>query len=61
MIGARTRVQLSETILAAFHHAWDEGDLEAACALLDVLDFMVKRPRSRGEPTASRFRLKAVR
>jgi hypothetical protein len=37
--------RLSDKILIAFHLACDQGDLEVAGDLLEVLEFMVKRPR----------------
>jgi hypothetical protein len=36
--------RLSDHVLIAFHHACDQGDIEAARRLLDVLEFMVRRP-----------------
>ncbi len=36
--------RLSDKVLIAFHHACDWGDVEAAASLLDVLEFMLKRP-----------------
>ena len=39
--------RLSDHVLIAFHHACDQGDIEVARCLLDVLEFMVRRP-SRG-------------
>jgi hypothetical protein len=38
--------RLSDKILIAFHHACDQADIEAAGQLLDVLEFMIKRPVS---------------
>jgi hypothetical protein len=38
--------RLSDKILIAFHHACDEGDVEVARQLLDVLEFMTGRPAS---------------
>jgi hypothetical protein len=38
--------RLSDHVLIAFHHACDQGDIEAARRLLDVLEFMMRRPRS---------------
>jgi hypothetical protein len=35
--------RLSDKILIAFHNACDQGDIEVAAALLDVLEFMTKR------------------
>jgi hypothetical protein len=37
--------RLSDHVLIAFHHACDQGNIEAARRLLDVLEFMVRRPR----------------
>src|ERR1700722_13188637 len=36
--------RLSDHVLIAFHHACDQGDIEAARCLLDMLEFMVRRP-----------------
>lgn len=36
--------RLSDKILIAFHHACDDGDIHVAQRLLDVLDFMMRRP-----------------
>ena len=36
--------RLSDHVLIAFHHACDQGDIEVARCLLDVLEFMVRRP-----------------
>jgi hypothetical protein len=41
--------RLSDKILLAFHHACDQGELEVADDLLDVLEFMAKRPRPQSE------------
>jgi hypothetical protein len=41
---ARYTRRLSDHVLIAFHHACDQGDIEAARRLLDVLEFMVRRP-----------------
>jgi hypothetical protein len=38
--------RLSDKILIAFHHACDQGDVEVARQLLDVLEFMTTRPAS---------------
>lgn len=38
--------RLSDTILIAFHHACDQGEVEVAGRLLHVLEFMLKRPPS---------------
>jgi hypothetical protein len=38
--------RLSDHMLIAFHHACDQGDIEVARCLLDVLEFMVRRPWS---------------
>jgi hypothetical protein len=38
--------RLSDKILIAFHHACDQRDIEVARQLLDVLEFMTKRPAS---------------
>jgi hypothetical protein len=35
--------RLSDKILVAFHHACDQGDIEAAGQLVGVLDFMSRR------------------
>jgi hypothetical protein len=40
----RTR-RLSDHVLIAFHHACDQSNIETARSLLDVLEFMVRRPR----------------
>jgi hypothetical protein len=37
--------RLSDKILIAFHHACDDGDIEVAYRLLDVLEAMLKRPQ----------------
>jgi hypothetical protein len=37
---------LSDKILIAFHQACDQGDIEVARCLLDVLAYMVYRPRA---------------
>jgi hypothetical protein len=37
--------RLSDHVLIAFHHACDQGNIEAARRLLGVLEFMVRRPR----------------
>jgi hypothetical protein len=37
--------RLSDHVLIAFHHACDQGNIEAARRLLDVLEFMVRRQR----------------
>jgi hypothetical protein len=36
--------RLSDKILIAFHHACDQADIKVAVELLDVLEFMIKRP-----------------
>ncbi len=36
--------RLSDKILIAFHQACDQGDVEVARPLLEVLEFMLKRP-----------------
>ena len=41
----RHKRRLSDHVLIAFHHACDQGNIEAARRLLDVLEFMVRRPR----------------
>ena len=41
---ARYTRRLSDHVLIAFHHACDQGDIEVARRLLDVLEFMVRRP-----------------
>jgi hypothetical protein len=41
--GPRYTRRLSDKILIAFHHACDQGDLEVAGHLLDVLEFMTSR------------------
>jgi hypothetical protein len=38
--------RLSDKILVAFHQACDQNDIEVAKRLLDVLEFMAKRPTS---------------
>jgi hypothetical protein len=38
------RRRLSDEIFVAFHHACDQGDIEIASSLLDVLEFMALRP-----------------
>jgi hypothetical protein len=38
--------RLSDKILTAFHQACDQGDIEVAVRLLDVLEFMVSRTRN---------------
>ena len=38
--------RLSDKILIAFHQACDQGDVEVARCLLDVLAYMVYRPRA---------------
>jgi hypothetical protein len=38
--------RLSDKILIAFHHACDQANIEVAAELLDVLEFMIKRPVS---------------
>lgn len=38
--------RLSDKVLIAFHHACDQGDIEVAGQLLDVLEFMTGRPVS---------------
>jgi hypothetical protein len=35
---------MADKILIAFHHACDQGDIEVARCLLDVLAYMVHRP-----------------
>jgi hypothetical protein len=35
--------RLSDKVLTAFHHACDQGDIEVAGHLLDVLEFMIHR------------------
>jgi hypothetical protein len=40
----RQKRRLSDTILAAFHLACDQQDIEVARDLLSVLEFMAKRP-----------------
>ena len=41
---ARYTRRLSDHVLIAFHHACDQGDIEVARCLLEVLEFMVRRP-----------------
>ena len=36
--------RLSDHVLIAFHHACDQGEIEVPRRLLDVLEFMVRRP-----------------
>jgi hypothetical protein len=36
--------RLSDHVLIAFHHACDQGEIEVARRLLDVLEFIVRRP-----------------
>ena len=38
--------RLSDKILIAFHHACDQGDIEVAVPLLEVLEFATQRARS---------------
>jgi hypothetical protein len=45
----RYRRRLSDKILIAFHQSCDQNDVETARSLLDVLDFMVQRPRASSE------------
>ena len=64
-----TRRRLSDKILIAFHHACDQGDIEVAVPLLEVLEFMTKwrrstplrDRRSRGTLVAAHERLWALR
>jgi hypothetical protein len=63
--------RLSDKILIAFHHACDQGEIEVAAALLDVLEFMTKRDfgfsrrsekrRSKESLTAAHVRLWQLR
>ena len=41
---ARYTRRLSDHVLIAFHHACDQGEIEVARRLLDVLEFIVRRP-----------------
>jgi hypothetical protein len=41
--GPRYARRLSDKVLLAFHHACDQGDIEVAGHLLDVLEFMIHR------------------
>jgi hypothetical protein len=36
--------RLSDKVLIAFHQACDQGNIEVARPLLEVLEFMLKRP-----------------
>ena len=45
-LSPRYKRRLSDKILIAFHQSCDQGDVEVARSLLDVLDFMVQRPRA---------------
>jgi hypothetical protein len=36
--------RLSDHVLIAFHHACDQDEVEVARRLLDLLEFMVRRP-----------------
>jgi hypothetical protein len=36
--------RLSDHVLVAFHHACDQGDIEVARCLLDLLELVVRRP-----------------
>lgn len=45
-LSSRYKRRLSDKILIAFHQSCDQGDVEVARSLLDVLDFMVQRPRA---------------
>src|ERR1700722_798475 len=37
--------RLSDHVLIAFHHACDQGEIEVARRLLEVLEFIVRRPQ----------------
>jgi hypothetical protein len=41
--------RLSDKILIAFHHACDQANIEVAGQLLDLLEFMIKRPVGRSD------------
>jgi hypothetical protein len=44
--GPRQSRPLFDKILIAFHHACDQGDIEVAVPLLEVLEFATQRARS---------------
>jgi hypothetical protein len=48
--------RLSDKILIAFHHACDQADLEVAQDLLNVLEYLLRRPPSNPEGRERRVR-----
>jgi hypothetical protein len=67
--GPRRPRCVSDEVLIAFHYACDQGDIEVAVPLLEVLEFMTKwrrstplrDRRSRGTLVAAHERLWALR
>jgi hypothetical protein len=52
----RYRRRLSDKILIAFHQSCDQNDVESARSLLDLLEFMVRRPRASSEDGERRIK-----